>query len=108
MMGIRELVLKYNLTVLSDEVYEHLTYDEAEHIPFSTLPDMWDVTFTLSSTGKTFSFTGWKIGWGYGPAHFGFREPYGLIIFNLLFWHNRHKLPWRMRFIIIRKIIFRS
>ncbi len=69
MIGLRDLVLKYDLTVLSDEVYEHLTYDEAEHIPFCTLPDMWQRTFTLSSTGKTFSFTGWKIGWGYGPSH---------------------------------------
>jgi aspartate/methionine/tyrosine aminotransferase len=69
MMGIRALVLKYQLNVLSDEVYEHLTYDDAKHVPFCTLPDMWDVTFTLSSTGKTFSFTGWKIGWGYGPSH---------------------------------------
>ena len=85
MMGIRELVLKYDLTVLSDEVYEHLTYDEAEHIPFSTLPDMWDVTFTLSSTGKTFSFTGWKIGWGYGPAHLASAGLRAHQFFNLLF-----------------------
>ena len=69
MNGIADLVTKYDLTVLSDEVYEHLTYDDAEHVPFCQLPGMWDRTFTLSSTGKTFSYTGWKIGWGYGPAH---------------------------------------
>jgi N-succinyldiaminopimelate aminotransferase len=48
-------------------VYEHLTYDDAEHVPIASLPGMRERTLTLSSTGKTFSFTGWKIGWGTGP-----------------------------------------
>jgi N-succinyldiaminopimelate aminotransferase len=66
---IAEVAQRHDLTVLSDEVYEHLTFDDRPHIPICTLPGMWERTFTLSSTGKTFSFTGWKIGWGYGPPH---------------------------------------
>ncbi|MFT4217767.1 MAG: aminotransferase class I/II-fold pyridoxal phosphate-dependent enzyme [Micropruina sp.] len=54
--------------VVTDEVYEHLTYDGTEHLPLSTLPGMADRTITLSSAGKTFSATGWKIGWATGPA----------------------------------------
>lgn len=65
---IRELVLEHDCYVLADEVYEHLTFDDAEHIPISTLPDMRERTLTVSSAGKTFSFTGWKIGWLTGPA----------------------------------------
>ena len=57
-----------DVIVLSDEVYEHLTYGSFEHIPIATLPGMRERTLTLSSTGKTFSMTGWKIGWGIGPA----------------------------------------
>jgi N-succinyldiaminopimelate aminotransferase len=59
---------RHNLMVLSDEVSDHLTFDGATHTPLCTLPGMWERTYTVSSTGKTFSFTGWKIGWGYGPA----------------------------------------
>ena len=54
--------------VLTDEVYEHLTYDDAVHVPIATLPGMAERTLTVSSAGKTFSFTGWKIGWLHGPA----------------------------------------
>ncbi|MEA4943342.1 MAG: pyridoxal phosphate-dependent aminotransferase [Propionicimonas sp.] len=54
--------------VLTDEVYEHLCYDDATHLPIATLPGMADRTLTVSSSGKTFSFTGWKIGWVVGPA----------------------------------------
>jgi N-succinyldiaminopimelate aminotransferase len=54
--------------VLTDEVYEHLTYDDAAHLPIATLPGMAGRTLTVSSSGKTFSFTGWKIGWIHGPA----------------------------------------
>lgn len=56
------------VTVVSDEVYEWLTYDGVEHIRFATLPGMWDQTLTVSSAGKTFSVTGWKVGWVVGPA----------------------------------------
>ena len=53
--------------VVTDEVYEHLTFG-AEHIPMATLPGMAERTLTISSSGKTFSFTGWKIGWLHGPT----------------------------------------
>ena len=48
-------------------MYEHLVYD-GEHIPIATLPGMAERTLTISSVGKSFSFTGWKIGWCSGPA----------------------------------------
>jgi N-succinyldiaminopimelate aminotransferase len=54
--------------VLTDEVYEHLTFDGAAHVPVATLPGMASRTLTVSSSGKTFSLTGWKIGWVHGPA----------------------------------------
>lgn len=59
---ISALVKKHDLYVISDEVYEHLIY-EKKHIPFATLPEMFPRTITISSTGKTLGFTGWKIGW---------------------------------------------
>jgi N-succinyldiaminopimelate aminotransferase len=65
--GIAALCRKHDVLVLSDEVYEHITYAPAEHLPIASLPGMRDRTLTLSSTGKTFSLTGWKIGWGTGP-----------------------------------------
>jgi N-succinyldiaminopimelate aminotransferase len=52
---------------ITDEVYEHLTFDGREHIPLATLPGMAERTLAISSSGKTFSFTGWKIGWATGP-----------------------------------------
>lgn len=55
--------------VVTDEVYEHLTFDGATHTPLATLPGMRERTLTISSAGKTFSLTGWKIGWATGPAH---------------------------------------
>ncbi len=48
--------------MVTDEVYEHIVF-EGEHIPIATLPGMRDRTVTISSAGKTFSFTGWKVGW---------------------------------------------
>jgi len=57
-----------NVVVIADEVYEHLVY-EGEHIHFASLPDMYERTLTVSSAGKTFSCTGWKIGWAIGPKH---------------------------------------
>jgi N-succinyldiaminopimelate aminotransferase len=59
---------EHDLICISDEVYEHLVYDGVRHIPPATLPGMTDRTLTISSVGKTFSFTGWKIGWCSGPA----------------------------------------
>jgi len=53
--------------VVTDEVYEHLTFG-VEHIPMATLPGMAERTLTISSSGKTFSLTGWKVGWVHGPS----------------------------------------
>ncbi|MBA3295181.1 MAG: pyridoxal phosphate-dependent aminotransferase [Geodermatophilaceae bacterium] len=60
--AIAELAVERDLVVVTDEVYEHLAFDR-EHIPLATLPGMRDRTVTISSAGKTFSCTGWKIGW---------------------------------------------
>ncbi|MEU3146600.1 pyridoxal phosphate-dependent aminotransferase [Streptomyces sp. NPDC006999] len=60
---IAALAVERDLLVVTDEVYEHLVHDDAEHVPLSTFPGMRDRTVTLSSAGKTFSFTGWKVGW---------------------------------------------
>ena len=65
---IAELCQRHDVLVLTDQVYEHLTFDGVSHIPLATLPGMWERTLTLSSTGKTFSMTGWKIGYAIGPA----------------------------------------
>ncbi len=65
---ISRLALAHDAVVVSDEVYEHLTFAPARHVRMATLPDMAERTLTLSSGGKSFSFTGWKIGWAIGPA----------------------------------------
>lgn len=64
---VAKLAIEHDLWVISDEVYEHLTYDGEPHLPVATLPGMRERTLTLSSTGKTYSFTGWKVGWACGP-----------------------------------------
>ena len=64
---IASVCLENDLLALTDEVYEHLVFDGVEHVPLASLPGMRDRTLTLSSAGKTYSFTGWKIGWGTGP-----------------------------------------
>lgn len=66
--AIAELAQRHDLLVISDEVYEHLTYDGAIHVPIASLPRMRDRTVTISSAGKTYSFTGWKIGWAMSAA----------------------------------------
>ncbi|MFQ5655375.1 MAG: aminotransferase class I/II-fold pyridoxal phosphate-dependent enzyme, partial [Planctomycetota bacterium] len=65
---IAGLAIEHDVIVLSDEVYEHITFDGAEHVPMASISGMRERTLTLSSSGKTFSFTGWKIGWATGPA----------------------------------------
>ena len=67
--AITDIVIKNNLIVISDEAYEHLWFDPTPHIPLATLPGMFERTITIGSGGKSFSFTGWKIGWASGPAH---------------------------------------
>jgi N-succinyldiaminopimelate aminotransferase len=57
---------EHDLIAVTDEVYEHLVFD-GEHVPLATLPGMAERTLTISSAGKSFSFTGWKIGWCTGP-----------------------------------------
>lgn len=61
--AIAELAVERDLLVVTDEVYEHLVFDSAEHIPLATFPGMRERTVTIGSAGKTFSFTGWKVGW---------------------------------------------
>jgi len=65
---LAEVATAADLLVLTDEVYEHLVFDGAEHTSIATLPGMADRTLVVSSGGKTFSTTGWKIGWVCGPA----------------------------------------
>ncbi|MCB9140296.1 MAG: aminotransferase class I/II-fold pyridoxal phosphate-dependent enzyme [Caldilineaceae bacterium] len=75
--AIADLARRHNLLVLSDEVYEWMTYPAADeaarraltHVRIATLPGMWERTITLGSAGKTFSVTGWKIGWAIAPPH---------------------------------------
>ena len=59
---IAEVACEHDLLVISDEVYEHMVF-EGEHVPIGSLPGMRERTVTISSAAKTFSFTGWKIGW---------------------------------------------
>ncbi|MGN9844681.1 pyridoxal phosphate-dependent aminotransferase [Nonomuraea sp. H19] len=66
--AIAELCQERDLIAITDEVYEHLTFDGVEHIPLATLPGMRERTVMISSAGKTFSVTGWKTGWICAPA----------------------------------------
>jgi N-succinyldiaminopimelate aminotransferase len=65
---IAELCVRHDLIAITDEVYEHLVFDGLQHVPLATLPGMAERTLTISSLGKTFSVTGWKVGWATGPA----------------------------------------
>ncbi len=65
---IAELAIERDLIVVSDEVYEHLTYDGTRHRSIATLPGMRERTLVVSSGGKTFNTTGWKVGWICGPS----------------------------------------
>ncbi len=65
---IARIAIAHDVLVISDEAYEHLWFDDAEHAPISTIPGMWERTITVGSGGKTFSFTGWKVGWASGPS----------------------------------------
>jgi len=68
--AIAALCVEHKVIALTDEVYERIVYPDtgAEHLPLATLPGMWERTLTINSTGKTFSMTGWKIGYAVGPA----------------------------------------
>jgi aspartate/methionine/tyrosine aminotransferase len=65
---IAALAIEYGALVIADEVYDQLTFTAAGHVPIATLPQMWERTLTINSIGKTFSLTGWKIGYAVGPA----------------------------------------
>lgn len=65
---VAELAVRHDVLVVTDEVYEHLTFDGRRHVPLATLPGMAERTLTLSSLGKSWSLTGWKVGWATGPA----------------------------------------
>ncbi|XP_042243502.1 kynurenine aminotransferase-like isoform X1 [Homarus americanus] len=69
LMMIADLCKKHNSIAIMDEVYEWMTYTGQEHVRMATLPGMWERTISIGSAGKTFSVTGWKIGWAYGPAN---------------------------------------
>jgi N-succinyldiaminopimelate aminotransferase len=65
---VAKLCQEHDLIAITDEVYEHLLYDGREHVTLSALPGMYERTVAISSSGKTFNATGWKIGWVCGPA----------------------------------------
>ncbi|MGZ6733120.1 MAG: aminotransferase class I/II-fold pyridoxal phosphate-dependent enzyme [Nocardioides sp.] len=74
LQAVAEVAIEHDLIVVTDEVYEHLTFggvdaQENRHVPIATLPGMRERTLTLSSLGKSYSLTGWKVGWAVGPAH---------------------------------------
>jgi N-succinyldiaminopimelate aminotransferase len=68
LQAVADVALEHDLVVITDEVYEHLTFGDHAHVPLATLPGMFERTLTLSSAGKSYSVTGWKIGWATGPA----------------------------------------
>ena len=65
---IADVAIENDLIVVADEAYEHIWFDENSHIPISMLPGMFERTITIGSAGKSFSFTGWKVGWATGPT----------------------------------------
>ena len=66
--GIAAIAIEHDLIVISDEAYEHLWFADHHHVPITTLPGMFERTITIGSGGKSFSFTGWKVGWASGPT----------------------------------------
>ena len=85
--------VEHDLVAISDEVYEHLVFD-GEHVPLATLPGMAERTLTISSLGKTFSVTGWKIGWACGPAELVARGARRQAVHDV---RGRHAVPARRR-----------
>ena len=61
--SISELCVEHDAIAITDEIYEHITYDIAAHVPIATLPGMEDRTITISALSKTYSVTGWRVGW---------------------------------------------
>ncbi len=80
---IAALCQKWNVIAIADEVYEHIAFDNVKHIRLATLPGMAERAVTISSHGKTFSFTGWKVGWAIAPPDLtlGIRRAHQFITF---------------------------
>lgn len=68
MEAVAEYCRKHDLFVFTDEIYEHFIYDGLSHVSFASLPGMWERTITISGLSKTFSITGWRIGYAVCPA----------------------------------------
>jgi len=68
LVTIARLVERWGAIAITDEIYDHIVYDDAVHVPMATLEGMTDRTVTINSTSKTFSVTGWRIGWAVAPA----------------------------------------
>ena len=66
---IADLAKKYDTFVITDEVYEHIVYAPHKHVYFASLPDMWERTISCSSLSKTYSITGWRLGYVIAPPH---------------------------------------
>ena len=64
---IADLCIKYDVYAITDEVYEHIIYDGRKHISLATLPGMWERTVTCNSLSKTYSITGWRLGYAIAP-----------------------------------------
>jgi len=67
--AICSLCKEHDVLMISDDVYEHMLYDSNAMVRVAELPGMWERTISIGSAGKTFSVTGWKLGWAYGPEH---------------------------------------
>lgn len=74
---LRDLAVKHDLYVLTDEIYEHMLYDGREHVSFGSIDGAWERTITISGFSKTFNMTGWRLGYAIGPEHL--MGPMGLI-----------------------------
>ncbi|MGZ8747596.1 MAG: pyridoxal phosphate-dependent aminotransferase, partial [Mycobacterium sp.] len=68
LQALARLAVDKDLLVITDEVYEHLVFDNRKHLPLANYPGMAERTITISSAAKMFNVTGWKIGWACGPA----------------------------------------
>ncbi len=82
---IADLCIKHDAIAISDEVYERIVFDDADHVSIASLPNMRPRTVVLSSSGKTFSLTGWKVGWAIAPPNLtaGIRAAHQFLTFSV-------------------------
>ena len=66
---IAELCVRHDAIAITDEIYEHITYDGARHIPIATMPGMAERTVTISALSKKYAVTGWRVGWAIAAAN---------------------------------------